>query len=171
MDNRQKKLAQQIEQFESHYDYDGGYMRDLLASSPAGYEKFDAVMPLVQHRELLDVDTYWVARLAAMKVGDCGDCLQLVVKMALESGISKTIVNAVLHSPDRLPKALQEVYVLATVVAENKMDDTMAKKIESRFNTGQRIELGLCIATTLFFPIIRRAGGYANQCRILDIAV
>ena len=74
-----------IDDFENHYNYDSTYMRELLESSQEGFARFNNFLPLSSHREKLNTEDYWVAKLAAMQVEDCGDCLQLNVRMALEA--------------------------------------------------------------------------------------
>lgn len=89
--------TQLIKDFEQHYQYDATYLHELLQHSPAGYEKFVAFRPLSQHREQLSPETYWVAKIAAMQVADCGNCLQLIVRMALEAGVAREWVLATLQ--------------------------------------------------------------------------
>lgn len=57
------ELLGQINDFEKHYQYNSTYMREMLESSVAAYDKFNKTMPLVGHRELLDAETYWVDKL------------------------------------------------------------------------------------------------------------
>ena len=161
-----------IDEFEAHYRYDSTYMRELLETSPEGYEKFDNAMPLVEHRELLDANSYWVAKLAAMKSEDCGECLQLNVRMAVEAGIDKAIVEATIKGGRDLPAELMDVYDFAVGVAANILDDeALVARIESRFNKGQLLEFGLCISTAKFFPTTKRALGYTKSCSLLEVAV
>jgi len=94
---------QEIDQFEEHYRYDSTYMRELLETSPEGYAKFHAFQPLASHRERLSRESFWVAKLAAMKTEDCGHCLQLNVRLALEDNIPKPLIEAVLRGGDGLP--------------------------------------------------------------------
>ncbi len=163
---------QQIDDFEKHYDYDSTYMRELLETSPDGYEKFAAFLPLAGHRELLDRDDFWIAKLAGMRSEDCGACLQLNVRMALEAGVDRELVSAAVRTPAELPEALRDVYDFATAVAANNLSDqALIERIEARFDKGQLLELGLCISTTKIFPTIKRAVGYAKSCRLIEIAV
>ena len=162
----------QIDDFDEHYQYDSTYMRELLETSPDGFEKFNNIMPLTGHRELLDLTSYWVAKLAAMKSEDCGDCLQLNVRMALESGLDKEIVAEVVKGGRNLSGEFKDVYDFAEGLACNTLtDDDLVQRIESRFDKGQLLEFGLCISTAVIFPIIKRAVGYTKSCSIVDITV
>lgn len=162
----------QIDDFEAHYQYDSTYMRELLESSPDGYEKFNNAMPLIAHRELLDATSYWVAKLAAMKSEDCGVCLQLNVRMALEAGVEKNVVAAIVSGGKGLSDELRDIYDFAVGVAKNTLnDDGLLERIQSRFNKAQQLEFGLCIGAAKFFPTIKRAVGYTKSCSLVEISV
>ena len=161
-----------INAFESKYDYDCTYMREILDASPEGYAKFDQVSALAAHRELLDLESYWVAKLAAMKAADCGKCLQLNVRLALEDGADVELVRACVKDGHGLSPALQDVYAYAQAVATYAVhDDELFARITSRYNKGQLLEFGLCISTAIFYPTIKRAVGYTQQCLLVDITL
>lgn len=167
------EYARQIDEFEKHYQYDASYMRKLLETSPSGYEKFNATMPLVAHQELLDAESYWVARLAAMKSEDCSECLQLNVRMALEAGINKEIITAAVKGGHELPDALKDIYQYTQNIARNIIsDDDLQTRIDAQLDKGQQLELGICISMSRFFPTTRRAAGYsATSCQQVEINV
>jgi len=161
-----------IDDFENHYKYDCTYMRELLESSPDGFAKFSNFLPLSGHQEKLDAEEYWVAKLAAMQVEDCGECLQLNVRMALEGGASKSIIKAALKGGSTLPDALKDVYDYARYVASNDIVDTkLIDRITSRYDKGSLLEFGICIATAKVFPTIKRALGYTKSCSLIEIEV
>jgi len=166
------EIVKQIDGFETHYKYDGTYMRELLEYSPEGYSKFDNFMPLARHREKLNPEDYWVSKLAALQVEDCGDCLQLVVRMALEEGISKSIVEAVIKGGDTLPVNLKDVYDYAKcAAAQAQMETNLMERIEARYDKGELLEFGLNIASAKVFPTIKRALGYTRSCSLVKIEV
>lgn len=162
----------EIDEFETHYQYDSTYLRELLALSPDGYAKFAAFKPLACHQEQLDSESYWVAKLATMQVEDCGECLQLNVRFALESHVAREIIEAVLQGGDGLSEELRDLYDFAVQVASSReLDPALEQRIQSRFNRGALLELGIAIASAKVFPTIKRAAGYANSCRLIEIQV
>jgi alkylhydroperoxidase/carboxymuconolactone decarboxylase family protein YurZ len=172
MDMNAAEALQQIEQFEAHYNYDGTYIHELFEHSPDGFAKFSDFLPLARHREKLDANDYWVAKLAAMQVADCGECLQLNVRMALEAGVPKDLVHATLGGGEALPEDLKPVYRYATRVAGNEqVDDELMAWMESNYGKGGLLEFGIAIATAKVFPIIKRAVGYAKSCRLIKIEI
>jgi alkylhydroperoxidase/carboxymuconolactone decarboxylase family protein YurZ len=167
-----RNYRKEIDEFEARYRYDSTYMRELLEYSPAGYAKFDNFMPLAGHREKLDPETYWVARLAAMQVEDCGDCLQLNVRMAIEDDVSRAVIESVLKGGKTLPDDLRDLYEFAvSVAAHNSTDNGVGGHIEARFDKGALLELALCIATAKVFPTIKRTLGYTRSCSLVEIEV
>jgi hypothetical protein len=164
------EALQQIKQFEAHYKYDGTYIHELYEHSPEGFAKFSNFLPLARHRERLEANEYWVAKLAAIQVADCGECLQLNVRMALEAGVDKYLVQAALDGGAALPEDLKAVYRYATSVARNEqLDDELMAWMESRFGKGGLLEFGIAIAAATVFPFIKRAIGYAKSCRLVKI--
>lgn len=168
----QTDYSKQIDQFEAHYGYDSTYMRELLATSLEGFAKFNNFLPLAHHRELLDPEVSWIARLAGMRCEDCGECLQLNVRMALEAGVAQELVAAAIRDPQDLPENLKDVYDFAIAVATNDLTDTqLIERIEARFDKGQLLEIGLCVGTAKIFPAMKRAVGSAKSCRLMEITV
>jgi len=160
----------QIAKFEAHYRYDSTYMRELLNSSPEGFAKFNNFMPLSSHRERLSLNDYWIAKLATMQVADCGECLQLNVRMAIEAGVPKALVQAAIHGGDALPDDLKDVFRYATSVARNEMADRgLMDRMTARYDKGALLEFGMCIAAGKVFPTIKRALGYTKACNLMNI--
>jgi len=168
----QAEALNQIAQFEAHYKYDTSYMRDLLEHSPEGFAKFNNFLPLARHREKLSNNDYWMAKIAAMQAQDCGECLQLNVRMALEAGVARELVQAAVRGGDTLPADLQDVYFYAKCIAANvPIAEDLKDRIEARFDKGARLEFGIAIATAGIFPGIKRAIGTAKSCSLIDIEV
>lgn len=168
----QSDYRKEIDDFEAHYQYDSTYMRELLEYSPETYEKFANFLPLARHRDKLDPEVYWVAKLAAMQAEDCGACLQLNVRMALECGVSSQIIEACIKGGKDLPEDLKDIYHFAAGVAANTLDNIeLIDRLESRFDKTAMLELGLCIATAKIFPTIKRTLGYARSCSLVEIEI
>ncbi|MFC6633907.1 hypothetical protein [Microbulbifer taiwanensis] len=161
---------QELDTFSRRYRYDMDYLKEFLLSSPEGFEKFANFRPLSYHREFLPLDIYWVSKLAAMQVADCGECLQLNVRMALEADIDKSVVQACLQGGSRLPENLKDIFDFATAVAcYRNVDPLLEERIDAQLNKRQRIELGVCVATASVYPTIKRAMGFTQRCSLVEI--
>jgi alkylhydroperoxidase/carboxymuconolactone decarboxylase family protein YurZ len=86
------------------YGYDTSYLEMMLERSPKAFFKFAPLMKAASHREVVAVDASFAAKdasFAAKIVGalaeDCGPCTQLCVDMALEAGMAKDQILAVLR--------------------------------------------------------------------------
>ena len=55
-------------------------------------------MKAATHREVIPVEASFSAKLTGAMAEDCGPCTQLCVDMALEAGMSKDQIEAVLRS-------------------------------------------------------------------------
>jgi hypothetical protein len=166
------EARKQIDDFEAHYHYDSTYLRELLDSSAEAFEKFNNFLPLARHKEKLNNDDFWVAKLAAMQAEDCGECLQLNVRMAREAGIAKQLIKAVLNGGNPLPAHLNDIYHYAQSVARgDTVDNALMERMKTRFEKGALLEFGLCIASASIFPAIKRAIGETKSCRLVEIDV
>ncbi|MFP2770260.1 hypothetical protein [Oceanisphaera sp. KMM 10153] len=166
------EYLEQIDGFEAHYQHDCGYLREFLEHSPEGYAKLAAFIPLTSHREALSVEQFWIAKLAAMQVADCGSCLQLNVRMALENGVAPSLIQATINGGSKLAEPLKDIHDFATSVASYRLADPLLEaRIHAQLDHGQRIELGACIASAFIFPTLQRALGYAKSCNLMEIEV
>jgi len=166
------EALKQIREFAAHYGYDGTFMRELLEHLPAGLTKFNNFLPLSALIEKLSPEDYWVAKLATMQVEDCGECLQLNVRMAFEAGVSKALVRAAIQGGNELPENLKDVCLYAKSVANHELvDNDLMNRIEARYDKGSLLEFGICIATAKVFPTIKRAVGYTKACSLIEIEV
>lgn len=161
-----------MDAFERHYNYDAGYMRRLLEISPQGFRKFAKVVPLASCRRKAPPEVFYVAKIAAMRSEDCGPCLQLTVRMALESGVNPEILRTAVNDPDSLPTPLREVYDFAIQVAENRLqNDGLTERLTDRYGAEAMAELALGIAASRVFPTVKRALGFAKSCSLVRIEV
>ena len=78
------------------YGYDAGYLEMMLKESPSAFFKFASLMKAAGHREVIAVDASFAAKLVGALAEDCGPCTQLCVDMALQAGMPKDQVEAVL---------------------------------------------------------------------------
>lgn len=167
--DRQQQL-QKLEEFSEHYRYDMTYLKEFWQSSEEGFQKFSDFQPLSYHREFLPLETYWVSKLAAMQVADCGECLQLIVRMALEAGVDKKLVRACIQGGSSLPEDLKDIFDFSTSIASYRnIDPQLEERIDAQLDKRQRIELGVCVASAPVYPTIKRALGYTQSCSLVEI--
>src|SRR5450631_4484223 len=83
------------------YDYDTSYLEMMLKESPSAFFKFASLMKAAAHREVVPVDASFAAKRVGALAEDCGPCTQLCVDMALEAGMSRDQIEAVLRRDRR----------------------------------------------------------------------
>ncbi|MEM9190212.1 MAG: hypothetical protein AAGF12_13590 [Myxococcota bacterium] len=160
----------EIDAFEAHYHYDSTYIRDLLDASPDTFGAFAAGMKMSSYRDKLPLDAHFVARVAAMMGQDCGACAQLNIHMALEAGVSRAVLAALVDDPATLPDGLREVALHAhTVVANRDIDEGCAEAIRKRYGKNAFAELAVVIAGSQLFPTAKRALLRNRQCAMLRV--
>src|SRR3954451_14792613 len=106
------------------YNYDTSYLEMLLDASPSAFFKFAALAKAANHREVVPVEASFAAKIVGALAEDCGPCTQLVVDMALEAGMAKDQIEAVLR---RDPRAMSDMtrlaFKFADAVARRSTDD------------------------------------------------
>lgn len=158
-----------IDKFEVHYDYDCNYMRTMRSSSTEGFKKFVEFMPMSQYSKALDINTLWVSKIAAMLTEDCGACVQLNIKMAIEAGVDKELVKTIVTSPDNLEKNLKLVYAYSKSVALSSPDHNgLFLEIKKVYSQEQITELALAIASAKIYPTLKRALGDFKSCALYE---
>lgn len=165
--NKQQSLNQ-INQFESHYDYDCTYMREMIEVSPDGFATFEAFLPMGRYAKATPVDVLWVAKLTSMRAEDCGGCVDLNIKMAKEAGIGDDVIDFIVKKGGKgLDDRLKRVYDFSLAVTINKpVPSELREYMHKTYSPEVMVELALAIASTKVYPAIKRTLGYANSCSL-----
>lgn len=164
-----ESYQQGIDAFENQYQYDCTYLRQVLNHHYELFVSFSDFSKLSEFNKALPRDVFFIAKLAAMKVADCGACLELNIRLAQEAGVNpKHIRAAVLE--EILPEPLALVFQYASQVANNQPihgNDTQAMR--ETYGEDGLAELALAIATASVYPQIKRSMGMANSCKALNL--
>jgi hypothetical protein len=167
-----EKPLEMMKTFDDHFGYNSDYLRELLKYSPGAYAKYEAFLPMASYRNETDINVFFISKLATMRTEDCGACIQLNIRMALEAGVPKEIIKGALNKGEGLSKELKDIYDYSVSVSNNSpMPSGLLDKIESRWGKEVIMELAISIASTKIFPTIKRALGYAKSCTLVDIEV
>ncbi len=163
---------QTMADFDEKYGYDSSYLLEIMEASPSGFEKYFNFLPLAHHQEKSSAEALFVANLVAMQEADCGTCLQLVVRMAQEAGVSSQIINETLSDGHLLPDDLKLVRSYAQVVARAEpLDPELLATMREQFSDTEIAEIALRIASARVFPTIKRALGRAKSCSMVTVEV
>lgn len=154
-----------VQAFGRAYDYDASYMLDLLAASPGAFRRFHAAQGLSKYRNALPLDAHFVARIVATYGDDCGACAQLNVRMALEAGVDRGLLDTLLDTPDRLPDPLRDVraHVLGAIERETP-DPALVARLHRHYGEDGFAELAIVATGSRMYPMLKRMLNRMEVC-------
>jgi hypothetical protein len=158
--------------FAKRYGYDVSYLEMLLNESPAAFFNFAPLMKAAAHREAVPIEASFAAKIVGALAEDCGPCTQLVVDMALEAGMAKDQIEAVLR---RDPRAMNEATALgfrfADAVARRSTDDEEFRDaVKGQWGQKGVIDLTMALQLGRVFPMVKAGLGYAKECRRVTVS-
>jgi hypothetical protein len=161
-----------IRPFERAFNYDAGYMRALLAASPATFLKFSMVTGLVPRRDA-PAEALAAAGVVATLREDCGPCTQIGVDIAVKSGVDRRVLRAILAGD--LP-GMGETPALAYRFAQASLDrdleaaDPLRGEIVRRWGERGLVAIALTLTTARMYPTLKYALGYGKTCSKVTVA-
>lgn len=149
------------------------YLRHLARHDRTALAKFALFLPLAGHRRRVPADVLFASRLAATRAEDCGTCVQIVVNEALQAGVDRGVVCAVLDGPaEALPDALADAVAFGEAVGRaDEPGDALRGRLRARHGDAGLAELALAAATARVFPAVKRGLGYATSCSLVTVEV
>jgi hypothetical protein len=160
-----------IDAFENAFEYDMSHARQLLDASPKALMAFGRAAELSTYRGDLPTDVWHVARVVAIRVGDCGPCAQLMVKMAEADGVDPELLRAALMGDfEALPSrvALAARFAHAALRRDEQVDELRDMVAEVLGPSGL-VALCLTVTGTTLYPTLKYALGYGRACSTLRV--
>lgn len=164
-------LRRQIDRFSQHYDYDTSYMDDLLSHSLPAFIKFALFQRMGAHREDIPAGPWFAASLRGILAGDCGPCVQLVSRMAMEAGLSQEKVRAILAADLAALDGDTALVLRFTerVLTHDPAADDLRPEVVARWGERGLISLGFAMSSSQVYPILKYALGYGHACSRVQI--
>ena len=158
--------------FSKRYGYDTGYVEMVLKESPAAFFKLAPLMKASAHREVVPVETSFAANITGALAEDCGPCTQLCVDMALEAGMAKDQIEAVLRRDvtAMTPAVALGFQFADAIVRRSPDDDKYRNAVRARWGEKGVIDLTMGLQLGRMYPMIKLALGYAKECRRVSVA-
>ncbi len=153
------------------YDYDVGYMQEILATDQAAFLKFSGFQTMSSHKADLPAEIAYAARLRTIIWDDCGPCTQLVVNMALEAKVDAGIIRAIIDGDTaRLPQEVALVVRFTELVLTHDLAaDELREEIEARWGKRGLIAIGYAISCCRVYPALKYALGYGQACSKIQV--
>ena len=153
------------------YGYDTSYLDMMLKESPSAFFKFARVAKASSHREVVPVDASFAAKISGALAEDCVPCTQVAVDMALEAGMPKDQIEAVLR---KNPRAMNNATVLGfrfadAVTRRNVNDEEYRDAVRAEWGEKGVIDLALALQMGRMFPMMKAALGYGKECRRVTV--
>jgi hypothetical protein len=159
---------QNIQAFGQHYDYDVSYLEELMDASPGAFQAFEAAMGMGRYQKSAPDELLMIAKIAAMRLQDCGPCTLLGVKMAREKGLPEALIQAALHQGKGLTPDQRDIYDYARGVTANvDLDPDLLPRLHARLGCEVVAEIALNIVSTQLYPTLKRALGHAQSCALI----
>ncbi|MCF4164154.1 hypothetical protein L2U69_00660 [Zavarzinia compransoris] len=161
----------QIDKGEARLGQSAEWLRDVLASSRAGFRKFGMFMMLANHRAHAPADLWHLCRVAADMVEDCGPCTQIAVDMALQGGVPASVLRAAVDGrlQDLSPRQALAFRFARAVAANTPEAEDLRAALEAEIGKPAMADLAIAIATARVFPAMKRALGHALSCSRVEV--
>ena len=161
-----------LRSFGRRYGYDTSYAEMILKEAPAAFFKFAPLIKAAEHREVVPVDAAFAAKITGALAEDCGPCTQLTVDMALEAGMSKGQIEAVLRRDlgAMSPDTALGFHFADAVIRRSIEDETYRDAVRARWGEKGVIELSMGLQLGRMFPMLKLALGFAKECRRVTVA-
>jgi alkylhydroperoxidase/carboxymuconolactone decarboxylase family protein YurZ len=158
--------------FSKRYGYDASYMELMLKESPGAFFKFVPVMKAAAHREVVPLEAAFAAKITGAVAEDCGPCTQLTVDMALEAGMAKDQIEAVLrHDVSAMHEATALGFRFADAIVHHSAEDEVHRDaVRARWGEKGVIDLTMGLQMGRLFPMVKWALGHAKECRRVTVA-
>jgi len=161
-----------LRRYSQHYSYDATYLQTMLREAPNAFFKLAPLMKASSHREVIPVDANFAAKITGAMAEDCGPCTQLTVDMALEQGMAKAQIEAVLRRDLRaMNQETRLGFQFADAIVHRSADDeTVRDAVRARWGEKGVIELSMALQVGRIFPMLKLALGFAKECRRVSVA-
>jgi hypothetical protein len=165
-------LRKAIDRFERTWNYDAGYIRDMIDISPRATWLFSRVTALGQFRRDIPIEAWCAAGLTAIRHEDCGPCTQLGVAMAEKSGVSPAVLRAVLtDNPEAMPPDVRLVWNFTrATLAHDAAADEYREAIEKRWGRRALISVAFAITASRIYPTVKYSLGHGKACMRVVVA-
>lgn len=160
-----------LRSFSKRYGYDTSYAEMILRESPAAFFKFAPLMKASRHREVVPIEASFAAGFVGAKAEDCGPCAQLLVDMALEAGVPKDQIEAVVRRDLHAMNSNTHVAFrfADAIVRRSGEDGAYREAVQARWGQKGLIDLSFALQMGRMYPMVKTALGYAKECRRISV--
>ncbi|MFO1186194.1 MAG: hypothetical protein U1E87_01270 [Alphaproteobacteria bacterium] len=164
-------LHSRIRGLERKFNYDAGYLHEVLDTSLDAFRRFAAFTQMSQYTAGAPKEARFAAQLAATLTEDCGPCTQIVVNIALAAGVKGEILTALLARDFQSAGDTPAFgFRFGEALARNLPEVTeLGEEAERRFGKRGRLALTYAAAAARVYPAVKRGLGLAKECTRIKV--
>jgi hypothetical protein len=165
-------LRPSLRRMEKDFDYDAGYMHDVLDASPWAFLKFELVTSLGRRREA-PAAAMAAAGIVGTLAEDCGPCTQISVDIAAKSGVLPQVLRAILAGDEAAmgeSAALAYRFARASLARDMNAADPLRDEVVRRWGKRGLVALALALTTARMYPTMKYALGHGKACSRVMVA-
>ena len=164
-------LHRQIAAFERTWNYDAGYLHELIDIDPRAAMAFGKLQAFSAYRKGVPPAVYSAAGIVAVMAEDCGPCTQIGIDMAQKGGVDPAVLRAIVT---RDFKAMPAEVALAVRFAEAALRhapeaDALREEVVARFGKQGLVALSFAMLSARMYPTLKYALGHGHACTRLSI--
>jgi hypothetical protein len=164
-------LRRWIDKFERTWNYDAGYLRDVLDADPSALYIFSKVVGMGTYHRDVPLAAFCAAGLVGAMAEDCGPCTQLGIDMAQREGVDPAILRAIVtRDLTAMPfdVALAFRFAEATLAHAPEADD-LREEVVRRFGKRGLVSLAFALTAARLYPTLKYALGHGRACTRLMV--
>jgi hypothetical protein len=165
-------LRRQIAAFERTWNYDAGYLYELIDTDPRAMLAFGKLRAINRYRKDVPPAAYCAAGILAVMAENCGPCTQLGIDMAERGGVDPAVLRAVVsRNFAAMPYevALAARFTEATLQRAPEADD-LREEVVRQFGKRGLIALAFAMLAARMYPTLKYALGHGRACTRLVIS-
>lgn len=150
------------------------YMREIARVAPELLARIGQSTQAADYTEDVPSEIRHLAALGATTAQDCGACVQIGVNLALADGVEPELLRNTLRSNDEAPLAEDraDAFAFGRAVAVQSPDaDVLRQRLRERHGDAGVVSLSWAIVVAQFYPILKRAMGFAQTCSAYGVAI
>ncbi len=164
-------LRRRIAAFERAWNYDAGYLHELIDQDPRAMLAFGKLQAISRYRKHVPPAAHCAAGIVAVMAEDCGPCTQLGIAMAERDGVDPAVLRAIVtrdfsSMPDEV--ALAARFTEATLRHAPEADD-LREEVVRRFGKRGLIGLSFAMLAARMYPTLKYALGHGRACTRLTV--
>lgn len=164
-------IKRQLRKFGAAFDYDVGYMLDLVEADVAAGKALGALQSATNYRADVPLAGYFAAQIVATMHEDCGPCVQLGVRIAEKAGVAQSDLRAIIAgdlarmTPDA---SLGFRFAKAALARDATLDD-VREELMRRWGRKGLGAVSIGMMTVRVYPAVKYALGHGQACQSVEI--